>query len=125
MKLKGDWSALVTYDVGDVVRFENGEILHLERPCPAGVSPLDTLYWGKIIDPIASVISMMIDLMNDTNTALTTVAASIPTNIDDEGIVLKGTEDAEYLITIDDSGETPELDVALIEEESSGEGGES
>lgn len=117
MKLKGDWSALVTYDVGDVVRFENGEILHLQRPCQAGTPPINTLYWGKIIGPISSVISMMIDLMNDTNTALTTVAASIPTNIDDEGIVLNGAEDAEYLITVDDSGETPELDVTLIEAE--------
>ena len=125
MKLKGDWSALVTYDVDDVVRFENGEIHHLERPCPAAVSPLETRYWGKIFGPIAPVISMMIDLMNDTNTALATVTAAIPTNIDDEGIVLKGTEDAEYLITVDDSGDTPELDVALIESEESGEGGES
>ena len=120
MTLKGDYSGEVTYSVGDVVRWENGEIFHLQKPCAAGSPPVCTRYWGKIINPIASVISMMIDLMNGTNTALTELSAAIPTNIDDEGIVLKGTEDAEHLITVDDSGDTPELNVTLIEEEESG-----
>ena len=121
MKLKGDFSAETSYSVGDVVRWENGDIFQLLKPCDAGTAPVNTLYWGKILEPIAGVISMMVDMTNDTATSLSTIAGSIPTNIDDEGIVLKGTEDAEYLITVDDSGETPELDVTLIEEE----GGES
>ena len=119
-KLKGDWNGTATYDADDVVRWTNGEIYTLLKPCDAGTAPTDTLYWGKILDAgLAGVISMVIDLMN----SVTEIAATIPTNIGDESIVLKGTEDAEYLITVDDSGETPELDVTLIEEEA--EGGES
>lgn len=113
MKLKGDFSAETSYSVGDVVRWENGDIFKLLKPCDAGTVPVNTLYWGKILDPIASVISMVIDLMN----SVSDIAATVPTNIDDEGIVLKGTGDAEYLISVDDSGDTPELDVTLIEEE--------
>ena len=120
MKLKGDWDSS-SYDVGDVVRWtQNGEIHIAQKPCPAGVAPVDTLYWGLITGPLADAISMMCDIMN----SVATVASSIPNNINDEGIVLKGTEDAEYLITVDDSGDTPELDVALIEGEAS-EGGDS
>lgn len=113
MKLKGDFSAETSYSVGDVVRWTNGDIFKLLKPCDAGTAPVNTLYWGKILDPIASVISMVIDLMN----SVSDIAATVPTNIDDEGIVLKGTGDAEYLISVDDSGDTPELDVTLIEEE--------
>ena len=116
MKLKGDFSAGTSYSVGDVVRWENGDIFQLLKPCDAGTTPVNTLYWGKILGPIAEVIYMVIDYVAE-------FAAKIPTNIDDEGIVLKGTEDAEYLITVDDSGDTPELDVALIESEEA-EGGE-
>ena len=118
--LKGDYNGGTSYSVDDVVRWTNGEIYTLLEPCSAGTPCTDTLYWGKILDAgLAGVISMVIDLMN----SVTEIAATIPTNIGDESIVLKGTEDAEYLITVDDSGETPELDVTLIEEEA--EGGES
>lgn len=120
MTLKGDYSGEVSYSVKDVVRWTNGEIYLLLKPCDAGNPPPNTLYWGKISGPIAEVISMMVDLLNN----MKEMAAMIPTNIDDEGIVLKGTEDAEYLITVDDSGETPELELTLIEEEAA-EGGES
>ena len=49
-------------------------------------------------------------------TALNAAAATIPDNINDEAITLS-TATADYLITVDDSGETPELDVTAIEEE--------
>ena len=51
-----------------------------------------------------------------TLTALNAAAATIPDNINDEAITLS-TATADYLITVDDSGETPELDVTAIEEE--------
>lgn len=47
-------------------------------------------------------------------TALNAAAATIPDNINDEAITLS-TATADYLITVDDSGETPELDVTAIE----------
>lgn len=51
-----------------------------------------------------------------TLTALNAAVATIPDNINDEAITLS-TATADYLITVDDSGETPELDVTAIEEE--------
>lgn len=51
-----------------------------------------------------------------TLTALNAAVATIPDNISDEAITLS-TDTADYLITVDDSGETPELDVTAIEEE--------
>lgn len=47
MKLKGDWDSGTSYSVGDVVRYTDGVIYHLQKPCAAGITPLDTLYWGK------------------------------------------------------------------------------
>ena len=44
------------------------------------------------------------------------VEAKIPTNIDDEGITLKS-GDNEYLVSIDASGDDPEVVATLIEEE--------
>lgn len=113
MKLKGDYSGEATYSVDDVVRWENGDIFILQKPGGSGIPPVETRCWGKILDPIASVISMVIDLQN----SVAEIAQTIPTNIDDEGIVLK-TGDNEYLINVDDTGDDPEVVATLIEEES-------
>lgn len=107
---KGAWDAGTTYDTGDVVYFTDGFVYFLQKPCDAGITPANTLYWGKLGQEAAEVLMI-----------LRSVLEKIPTNINDEGIVLKGTEDAEYLITVDDSGETPELAVDLIEEEGDGD----
>ena len=45
-----------------------------------------------------------------------TTMAAIPDNINDEAVTLS-TETADYLITVDDSGDTPELTVTKITEE--------
>ena len=116
MTLKGDYSGGTSYNVKDVVRWGNGEIYVLLKPCAAGNPPPDTLYWGKISGAIGEVISMMIDLMNTMNTAI----ATIPANINDESIVLTS-GDNEYLISVDATGDTPELAVELIEPEEGGD----
>lgn len=119
MTLKGDYSGGTSYNVKDVVRWGNGEIYVLLKPCAAGNPPPDTLYWGKISGAIGEVISMMIDLMNTMNTAI----ATIPANINDESIVLTS-GDNEYLISVDATGDTPELAVELIEPDDD-EGGDT
>ena len=102
MTLKGDWDKTEIYSVGDVVRYE-GVMYHMQKPCKAGISPHDTLYWGRTGDQ--EVLSMMTDIYN-----------AIPDNISAEAITLS-TETADYLVTVDDSGDTPELTVTEIEEE--------
>lgn len=105
MKFKGPWDGTKTYAVGDAVTFTDGGVYHLQKLCKAGTEPIDTNFWGKVSQEAGEIVIMLLD-----------VIASIPNNINDEGIVLKGTDDAEYLITVDDSGETPELAVDPIED---------
>ena len=111
MKLKGEWGSGTSYDVGDVVRYTDGVCYLKQKECAVGVTPQDTLYWGRMQEQ--EMLSMMVDMMN----SISTVAASIPDNISNEAITLS-TETADYLITVDDSGDTPDLTVTKIEEES-------
>lgn len=113
MKLKGDWDSGTTYDVGDVVRYTDGNIYRLAIACAAGITPIDTMYWCKVSQIVAVAAGFALDAM-----------ALVPNNISDEAITLK-TETGEYLITVDDSGDTPELDVTAIEEEADEEEGET
>lgn len=117
MKLKGAYDSSETYNVGDVVQYTDGVIYHLQHPASSGTPPTDTLFWGMVDQQLAQAVCLMMDIVEKFNGQLSEVAATIPTNISDEAITLKGTEDAEYLVTVDDSGEAPELAVTLIEEE--------
>ena len=121
MKLRGDYDGLVTYNVGDVVRYTNGDVCILEHPCKAGVPPIDTHYWGKASKETTETVSLILDAIEIAGDAaqakIEEISADIPKNISEEAITLKGTGDAEYLITVDDSGETPDLSVTLIEDE--------
>jgi len=58
MKLKGNWSAETSYNVGEVVVFQ-GLVYHLQRPCAAGVPPVNTLYWG-LTDQITAVAAKLV-----------------------------------------------------------------
>ena len=116
MKLKGDWNSTETYELHDVVRWENGEIFYLIESCNAGTAPVETKYWNKIIGANAEIISMMVDQQN----AIAEIVQSIPTNVSDEAIVLKAGEN-EYLVSIDDSVDTPGVIAELIEAEEGGE----
>ena len=105
MELKGNWDSGTTYSVGDVVLYTDGNAYHLLNPCTAGTSPIDTLYWNRVSDILNVVVNMIMD-----------IAAKIPTNIDDEGIILKS-GDNEYLISVDATGDTPEVVAEKIEED--------
>jgi hypothetical protein len=101
MKLKGAWVGDTTYDVGDVVRYSNGDVCILQKPCAAGVTPLETKFWGKADDTTTAIVNIAMD-------AIELTKGMIPTNIDSSSISLT-TETGEYIITVDDSGDTPEL----------------
>ena len=113
MKLKGAYSDLTTYDVGDVVIFtEDDNVYHLQKPCAAGTKPKDTMFWSRTDERTAEAVRFIRD-------AVAIMEEEIPKNIDNNAITLS-TETADYLITVDDSGETPELTVTEIEEEAEG-----
>lgn len=107
MTLKGAWVSGNSYDAGDVVTYPDGRVYQATQPNSAPCA--DALYWVPLNSPLAECAKMCMD-------TLYMAVATVPTNISDEAITLK-TDDGEYLITVDDSGETPELDVTLIEEE--------
>ena len=109
MKLKGNWDSGTTYDVGDVVKYTNGFVYHLLNACPAGTTPVDTRYWNQSSQTINDTVSLILD-------AVGMVEAKIPDNIDDDGIILKAGDD-EYYVSVDASGESPEVVAELIEEE--------
>ena len=117
MKLRGTYNGGVEYNSGDVVLFSDGFVYHLQNICPAGTEPVDTRYWGKVDPFIQEAVVLILDgigLATDIAEAYTDQKTA---NISDEAILLKGTGDNEYLITVDDSGDTPELDVTLVTEE--------
>ena len=60
MTLKGDYSDLTSYNIGDVVRF-NGVFYHKQNACAAGTPPTDTLYWGKLEQDKSDVLNMLMN----------------------------------------------------------------
>lgn len=61
MQLKGDYSGLTSYSVGDVVRWTDGTIFILMKPCASGTPPTDTLYWERMVQPMDQVVRFILD----------------------------------------------------------------
>ena len=61
MNIKGDYSGLTSYAVGDVVRFTDGTIYVLRKAANAGTVPTDTLYWERMAQPLADAAELMMD----------------------------------------------------------------
>ena len=113
MKLKGDYNSGTSYSVGDVVKASDGFFYYLFKPCAAGTTPTDSLYWNRLEEPLATTAEM---IMSFVGSVQTTIESKIPTNISDEAITLTSGDD-EYLVTVDASGDEPELAVTKVEEE--------
>ena len=110
MTLKGAYNPETTYEVGDVVIYTDEVVYNLQHPCPAGVPPVDSRYWGRLNQILAEAVRFIRDAvlaMKDE------IEEDIPKNIDDESIVLKSGDD-EYLISVDATGDTPEVVAELI-----------
>lgn len=103
MNLRGDYSPDVCYQVGDVVRF-GGMAFELRNPAEAGTPPTYDKAWSRLRQELWDVVDLIIS------------ASAL--NVGEDGIILKGTTDpsTSYLISVDDSGLTPDLAVDLIEE---------
>lgn len=108
LQYKGAYSGDTSYAAGDIVVYTDNVAYHAFKTPPSGTVPHDQHYWERVIQPFQEIVLMF-------HGYLGTMASSIPDNIDDEGIVLK-TDDGEYLITVDDSDDTPELSVTAVTE---------
>lgn len=100
MTLKGDYNPGTSYSVGDVVRYQDAGYV-LKESAPAGTPPTWDLAWTRLNQELWDVVDMILD-----------VAAL---NVTEDGIVLKG-DNGNYFVSVDDSGDTPELAVEAIEE---------
>ena len=115
MNYCGNYSAGTSYGVGDIAIYTDGVPYIVFAAAPTGATPHDTHYWRRVDPPFSDVVVMFHEMLSEVKTAV----ATIPTNINDEAITLS-TDTADYLITVDDSGDTPELTVTAIEEEGAG-----
>lgn len=66
MKLRGNYSGSVTYDVGDIVLHTDGVFYHKFMPCKSGVPPVDTLYWNRLDQNLAQAAQMAMDIVAET-----------------------------------------------------------
>lgn len=120
MKYCGSWNENTTYAEGDVVIYTDGVIYHLQKSCKAGITPVDTRCWSPLDKDKAEVIIMIADLFDNLFERVDGLENAMPHNINDEGITLKSGDD-EYLVTVDASGDEPEVIATLIEEEGDGD----
>ena len=123
-KYKGEYNSATDYAVGDVVINSDGRVYFLQNECGAGTDPKDNRYWEKLPQPAAEMILMIADTFSGINEQINNINNAIPRNIDENGILLKGEDENEYLITVDTSGEEPEVIATLVEPEDDGGDGD-
>ena len=63
MNIKGAYSGLTSYSVGDVVRCVD-VVYVLRKPASAGTTPTDTRYWERLAQPLADAAEMIIDAID-------------------------------------------------------------
>lgn len=63
MKLRGNYSAEVTYSVGDTVKFSNGLVYQLQKPAPAGTPPTNTHYWSQESQNVTDIVTVVMDAL--------------------------------------------------------------
>lgn len=99
MTLKGNYDPNTQYLAGDVVGFQ-GDVWCAFNDPPTGANPTNTLYWERAPKLVAISAKFGLDVLD-----------IIGKRISEDAIALKGTgeDPADYIITVDDSGETPEL----------------
>lgn len=107
MNYKGAYDGKTSYSVGDVVVFDDDNIAYkMFAEAPAGTKPHDTHAWVRLGQPFQEIVMMFHSAFS-----------AVPKNISEDAILMKDDSDNEYIVTVDASGDTPELAVTLVEEE--------
>ena len=132
MKFKGNYNSAETYDVGDVVIFSDSmdTVYALQSPCPAGSPPTNSLYWGRVGQPMAQVILFIrdaLDMANDASAAVGAEAGATAAQtalgeyfFDEKTLLLMSStaaSDKKYALTVEDGDSGGELVIDEIEEE--------
>jgi hypothetical protein len=64
MTLKGEYSDLTSYSVGDVVQFTGGMCYVMKTACGAGNPPTDTRYWEWIGQGLQDTVDLILDAID-------------------------------------------------------------
>lgn len=114
MKIKGVYNSATSYNVGDVVRDSDGGVYVLQYPATAGTDPKNNAFWGRVAPIISDAASFAIDAMES---AVDEVEKYF---VNDQTLLLKageGDEEKTYAVTVDNSGDTPEIAVEEVSDE--------
>jgi len=101
MKLRGNYSPNVTYNIGDVVKYTDDVVYHLQYPCPAGVPPVDTRFWSRCEQMVIQCALMIMD-------ALEIESANNHPNLSEDALLLRSSTEGSsksFIITVDDDAE--------------------
>lgn len=121
MKLKGNYSGDTSYNVGDIVIFDNN--VYIKYQDGIAGSPKDTHCWNLLDQRLGDAVLLMMDAIGlAVDAAGASAEAALEQYfINDQTLILKageGDDEKSYAITVDASGDTPELAVeAIVEEE--------
>ena len=122
MKYKGAYSDEVSYEVGDVVIYTDGVPYCLQAAAVVGTKPHDTLYWDRMLGPVADCVVLLHDMFSGLLSDVAEMKGVVDSVIfDDKMLILASSTEAstkKYAITVDDEDG---LEATEIEEE----GGES
>ena len=110
MKLKGDYSSVTSYSKGDVVRWTDGTAM-MAKESVTGVPPTRTQEWERLPQYMWDVVTLILDSIDISK-------ATLDSRISEDAIALKGAGDEpkDYVITVDESGDTPDLAVTEVED---------
>lgn len=110
MTLKGDFSSETSYSAGDVVRYQDAG--YVAKEGVTGIPPTVDRVWRRLDQELWDVVDMILD-------AQEAAIAVVNSRITEDAIALKGSGETptEYVITVDESGDTPELAVTAVEPE--------
>lgn len=118
MNYKGAYDGGTSYSVGDVTVY--GDVAYeLFKAVPAGTTPHNTLAWRRVTQPVQDIVILFhgaLSAIAESQTMISGVVAAISEVVPDDKTLVLATDDGKYEITVDDSGDTPELAVTAVEE---------
>lgn len=108
MEYKGSYDANTDYAAGAVVVFSDNVAYHAFKDAPAGIVPHDTHCWERLAQPLNEIVLMFHPIL--------AAAGSV---VFDANTLILGAEgsDDRFAITVDASGDTPDLIVEEITNE--------
>lgn len=102
MKYTGAFSSGKEYEVGDIAVYTDGVPYWLQKPAPVGTECYDTMYWGRLGQPYASVVMMLHPILSG---LAETKAAVDGVVFDSKTLTLDSSTESStkrYAITVDD-----------------------